>query len=187
MMPTFSDPERFLIKQWTDARLIEEGMKTVRNKYKELFEQVLEQVVRRHPELDYSKKYIVPAYGLVAIAKGVWPKGRWDWPSGFYLDYIQLEYLTSVEQTSPYAYIWINDDRLDWNQAEAKLLTTAKVVLSGEQIERIDHGVEDEGVWLGWQLNREDLTRPLVEDEAIGFIAFFVEQFEVMTKFISVV
>ncbi len=42
MMPTFSDPERFLIKQWTDARLIEEGMKTVRNKYKELFEQVLE-------------------------------------------------------------------------------------------------------------------------------------------------
>jgi hypothetical protein len=131
-MATFSEPERFLIKQWTDARLVEEAMKTVRNKYKSIFDQVLDEVMKNHRELDYSKKSIVPAYGCVAIAKGSWPKDRGDWPTGFYVEYIQLEYLTSVKQVPPLAYIWIADERLDGKKAEEKLLGAAKAFLGAE-------------------------------------------------------
>ena len=52
---------------------------------------------------------------------------------------------------------------------------------------QIDHGVESDGPWLGWPLNRDELTRLLMEDEANGFISWMVGQFERMTKFTSAV
>jgi hypothetical protein len=186
-MATFSEPERFLIKQWTDARLVEEAMKTVRNKYKSIFDQVVDEVIKNHREFNYSKKYIVPAYGHVAIAKASWPKDRWGWPTGFYVDYIQLEYLTSVEQMPPWGYVWIADERPDSKEAEEKLLGAAKAVLRAEDFAQIDHGVESSGAWLGWRLNRDELTRLLMEDEANGFISCMVDQFERMAKFTSAV
>ena len=43
-MPTFNEPELCLLRQWTDARLLEDSLETIREKYVAVFERVLNEV-----------------------------------------------------------------------------------------------------------------------------------------------
>ena len=54
MMPKqlWNEAEQYLIGNWAGARLLEEAMEGVRNKYKEIFQRVIEAVTQSHPELD---------------------------------------------------------------------------------------------------------------------------------------
>lgn len=186
-MPIFSEPEQFLIRRWADSCIVEEAMKTIRGKYKEIWDQILSQVTTKHPELDYSKKYIVPGEAIAAVARDSWPKGRWDWPCGFYIDEFHLECLTSPRKEPPNAYVWIDDTTIDWAMADARLVTEAKRLLTDREFDRMDHAVAKQGVWFGCQLDRNELTRRLLEDEAAGLVSYIADQFEWMVRFAPVV
>ena len=168
-MPTFSAPQQFLIHHWTDARLLEDAMEAVRVKYEMTLDEVLEQVRKNHRELDCSKKYIRPTDGLVAIGKDKWPKGSYAWPSGFYIQGIQLEYLASTEQEHPCKYIWFADPHIDQEDAAERLRNAARN-------DKEHAHLEWEGDRSGWSLScpleqpKEKLLKLLVKDDARGFI-----------------
>jgi hypothetical protein len=102
-MPKFSGPEQALLRDWANARLLEDSMKAVRMKYVELAHAVLEKVKRNHPELNYSKVYFSRdgTEGLFAIAKNAWPKNKSGWPCGYYIECIDLDCLLSEDLDSP--------------------------------------------------------------------------------------
>lgn len=185
-MPLFSEPERLLLEQWTDARLLEESMKTIRSKYKSLLDQVLEQVMKRHSALDYVKKYVVPDCGMIAIGKDSWPKGGYSWPSGFYIEQIQLESLCSPELEPPYKTVWVW--QADSKAAEGRLRKAAERILSRKELRGWEVYSDRDGAGLWCRIEaREALFKLLVDGESRGFVECLVTHFGSMTRFTSVV
>ena len=189
-MPRFSEPERFLLEQWRDARLLEEAMKGVRTKYAEIIDEVLERVRKSNRALDCPKAYFPGngLYGTVAIGKSGWPKGSYAWPSGFWVDNLQLENLTSPEKEAPEKFVWISEQGADPKQAEGKLRKAAGRVLSKEELSQSECASDKNGSWLWWPFERrERLLKLLVNDEARGFVDCMVDHFGQMAKFTSAV
>lgn len=104
-----NEAERFLRKNWAEARLLEESMDGVRTKYKELFQKVTDAVHAAHPELDKCGIYATQFWGegTVGLARKSWPDGDSYDPPGLWVGNIRLEILTSDEGEPPYACTYI--------------------------------------------------------------------------------
>src|SRR5262245_872652 len=96
-MSTFSEPELCVIRQWHEARLLERAMKDIRLKYSELLKYAFQKVQYKHKALSCTTLYLSRdgSESYFGIGKDQWPKDNWDCPSGFYVEDIQLENLTS--------------------------------------------------------------------------------------------
>jgi hypothetical protein len=186
-MPKFSTPERFLLDQWTDARLLEDAMDAVRNRYKGIIEAVLEEVVKNcRGALDYPKLKINSAFGGVGIGRASWPRNPGAWPSGFYLENLRLEDLTSPGSDRPFKNVWIFQPIPIG--AEAKLRKAAEGILGQDEFRRWEFDADSGGMGLWCALEpAEDLFKLLVTDEARGFVDCLVAHFESMTKFTAAV
>lgn len=190
-MPRFSEPEVYLLDNWKDARLIEDAMKTVRSKYQETIDAVLEGVQKKHREFDCVKSYFPRngSDGMAAVGKARWPKGAWEWPTGFYVENLQLENLTSSELEAPIKYVWIPESEVEPTLAEKSLCNAAQQLLCTEEFEHLTFESDSDGGWFWCKLEQseEEFVDLLTKDDSRGFINCLVAHFEWMTKFTAVI
>jgi hypothetical protein len=99
-MARFSDPELCLINQWADALLLESSMKTTRKKYETLFDEVLDRVQKKHPDLTELDAFIHRGHG-VGIGKSRWRTNPKSYVSGFWIDANSLVNLVSDDEEMP--------------------------------------------------------------------------------------
>ena len=186
-MATFNEPELVLLRQWTDARLLEDSMAAVRNKYKGIWEHVIEEARKNHRELDSFKMKIGSDYGGAGIGKTLWPKSN-GWPSGFYIERVRLDNLASPEEESPCKYLWLFQPSIDPEEVVTKLLKTAEEFLSKEELKRAEPGHRENEASLRFPLeqSQKELLELLTRNEASGFIECMVDHFDWMAKFAGV-
>jgi hypothetical protein len=181
-MPTFSEPQQFLLQNWTDARLLEDEMEKVRREYNGILDRVLEQVAAKHGALDYSKKRIKD--GWIHVGKDKWGKG--SEPSGFYIEDLRLDDLTSAEKERPWKCVWFVEPDIDEKEAERQLREAGSK-------EKEPPDLKWEGNKWGWTLwcsleqSNKELLELLVKNNARGFIDCMVAHFEWLTKFTPIV
>jgi hypothetical protein len=189
-MPKFSEAEVFLLQNWANARVLESSMEAIRAKYKGLVDEALEVVTKNHRELDCSKRLLNATFGIFCVGKAKWPKARYDWPSGFYLEDLRLENLTSPEENRPYKNVWVYD--CDQDGVEKRLRKAAEGIVGEEESRRWEFesvakvGWAGAGLWT-WLEPREDLLKLLLQNESRGFTDSLVAHFEQMAKFTSAV
>lgn len=180
-MARFNEPELCLLKDWTDARLLEDSMKEVRNKYDGILEEVIEKVQRNHNDLDCLKRWFLRSgYRAVAIGKSNWPKSPEGWPSGFGIDHMGLDSMVLESDTHPSEYLFING--LQQREVEEKLGAAVRKTL-GTNWEPCP---EKNGGGFYCRLeSRQALLDLLIKDEARGFIACMVGHFKQMAQLMS--
>lgn len=186
VMPTFNEPETFLIDRWKDSRLLEDAMSVIRNKYKGILDQVNKQVSKSHLGLDTSKMMIGSGYGTIAFGKERWPKGPRGWHSGFFLENLHFESLVEPDRHPLYKSVWIFSDQLDLRNAQDRLRESAERILSKEDFGKLifePHDDKQVGFWCLLEQSRENLLKLLCENEASGFISCLVNHFEWMAQF----
>ncbi|MCE9546667.1 MAG: hypothetical protein K8T25_14400 [Planctomycetia bacterium] len=185
-MPTFNQPERFLLEQWSDAQLVENAVKQIRIKYKSKLDQVLEELEKQYPNLNHSKRRVASYYGGVAIGKATWPKGGNNWPTGFYVEDLRLENLTSAQSGSPHKWVWIFCNEA--HRVKSDLKKTAATLLGKEEAVRWEFWSDKSGGGIGCPIeSREEILRLLMEDESQGFVDCIVAHFNTLVKFTSIV
>ena len=188
----FSEPELFLLTNWANARLLEQSMEGIREKYAEVFGKVLDAVEEEHQELENRAVHTAVYGGSVGIAKQAWPSLYPGWPSGLWVGSIALEKLVTEDETAPEAYISVEPSKemqLDMQRAGRKLRDGAEKILGKKQM-------KGKGVWievkkkayLSYKLPepRHELLELLLCDNGDGFIKRMVEHFEALARFIPV-
>jgi hypothetical protein len=186
-MLRFSEPERCLLQRWTEAQLLEEGMATVRTKYVEIIDEIIERVQKSNKELSCSKVGFPRngEYGAAGVAKDSWPKNRHSWPSGFYIEDLQLQNLASPAAERPFKSISIYLP--DLKELPTSLSDPIMRVLGKEEFGKWQSFSERNWIGLWCYLEpQEELFHLLTEDEGGGFIDCMVIHFEQMVKLTSV-
>ena len=187
----FNESEEFLIRRWSEVRLLEESAATIRAKFKRIEEQVCEAVQEDHAELDRIGVHPTLYGGHIGIGKKQWPS-KWDkWPSGLWVGDISLENLCSEEKDAPHAAIWIKPPkriRFDYADTKARLLAEAKKVFSRDQRGRL---LDDNNGYTCFYYHlpesRQELLGMLLKDEARPFIECLTAHFEELAKFIPII
>jgi hypothetical protein len=106
----FNEAERYLVGNWRQARMLEESMQEVRNKYFGLGQEVVERIREEQPALDWDEVYVhhKSGQGGICLARSTWPD-KGGSKLGFYVERLRLEQLAGAEedeQEPPYACIW---------------------------------------------------------------------------------
>jgi hypothetical protein len=190
-MPRFSEPELYLLEEWTNARLLEDAMKAIREKYAAIFEKVLDKVQEKHEELDSRETRLTNDGVNVGIGKKSWRSKPTYFISGFWIGEVRIQDLTSEDEDAPDKTIWINhpEGAVDIEEARKKLRESAMSILSKEELRRadFDSGKGIAGVTYPIIQSRAELLELLIKDEARGFISCMVAHFESMTGFTAIV
>lgn len=187
---TFSKPELFLLRQWTNARLLEDSMKAARQKYAEILEKVVDNFQQKHEEFD-SRQILPTRDGVnVGIGKKTWRSKPTYYISGFWLGEIRIEDLTSENEDPPDKTVWVNhpDGAIDLDEAAKKLRTAAQRILSNDEFRRADFewGKGIAGITYPITHPRAELFELLIKDDARGFVSCMVVHLESMSKFAPV-
>lgn len=182
-MPKFNEPDLFLLRQWQDARLLEDAMETVREKYVDIFRTALEEFQKNHAGLNYPVDKYVRTYGSAGVGKESWLSKRW--PSGFWIDNVRLEDLTSPEKSTPSKSVCINDSQVDPLEAEKTLRKSAEKILSKEELARVEFTSTATKAWLSCSLEQSpaELFERLVQDDARDFVSCMIDHFEWLARF----
>ena len=190
-MASFSEPDLFLLRRWTDARLLEDSMKSVRHKYEAILEKVLDKVREKHPEFDSRDVRIANDGVNVGIGRKSWRSKPNYFISGFWIGEIRIDDLTSEDEDAPDKTIWINHpvDPVNIELATERLREAAAKILSTEERRDMDTGWGKgiAGITYPIQKSRAELRELLINDESRGFVSYMVAEFESMTKFMAVV
>jgi len=186
-----NEAERFLLQNWTDARLLEEAMEVVRGKYTEVCERVVEAVAKEHPELDAYRIAVTQFWGVGYLGMGrkTWPGGESTWPSGFWVNNIRLEILSDENAEPPYVYIEFSGkskESLDFDKARIAVQKAAEKFLAPEELKSIAEATE-KGVliWLPAP-SKNKLLGALLDGDGEAFVKLLVSQFDTMTRFVPV-
>lgn len=188
----FSEPEEFLLNNWSNARLLEQSMEKISEAYDQVFGEVLDAVHEQHEELDCHAPHATDDYREVGIGKQTWPR-RWpNWPSGLYISNIALENLVVEDEDVPKAGVWV-DLRAEGQEAtqpaELKLREGAKKILGARETKGFSIELKPKRtVGLTYPLpeTRRELFDLLLKDNGEGFIELMVEHFEALVGFIPV-
>lgn len=182
-----NEAERFLLKNWGDARLLEESMEKVRTKYREVFERVINAVREAHPELNASTSFPTQFWskGSIGFGRKSWPGGNSKWPAGFWIWDVRLEVLVAQDTEPPCASIWIDKKHdLNFDQARAAITSAAKRLFTpDEQKELLNAESGDHLIWFTAP-SKGELLDSLAEGDGQGFVALMVSQLDKMARFI---
>lgn len=185
-MPKFNEPELYLLQEWSNARLFEESMESVREKYEEMFEKVVDQVQEKHPEMDARDIRLSNDGVNVGIGRSVWRTKASYYISGFWLGEIRIDNLTSEEEKSPDKTVWVNhpDGNINMDLAKKRLLDAAQGTLTKEEFRRIDTdwGTGISGITYPILQSRAELFKLLLKDER-DFASCMIAHFESMMRF----
>lgn len=189
----FNEPELYLLKNWTNAQLVEQSMDTVRQKYAQLFDRVLDAVQEQHPELDSRFIHITRNEGNVIIGKKTWPSMYAQWPSGLRLWDIRPENLSSEEEDPPEAVVWFHPpketrSRVDFQEVANGFKKAAERLLTKPEFKRVFVESTKTYAYLSYPLPepRQKLLDMMLADEAREFHDCMLGHFESLTKFIPV-
>ena len=184
--PKFNSPELYLLKNWANARLLEDSVEKVREKYKDLFSEVLDRVNGKHKELNCRGMRLDDDGGYVNVGLGreTWPASDHRWPSGLWIGGVALDDLASEEGEAPYAAVWISPPKggkLDLKGATRTIEAEAKRLKLEVCRCEDDDGIE-------WTLpeSRQELLALLEKEDSRGFIECMVAHFELLTRFTDV-
>jgi hypothetical protein len=189
----FNEPELCLLRKWSDVLVIEESIKSVRKTYAELFNNVLEQIQEKHPELDRCETHLTKEGVNIGIGKDAWyvqqkPK---FWISGLWLGGIRVENLTSDDEEMPYKMILLNAPKNAENLERAKeiLPKAAKNILSELELTHLETcwGSGQASIFYPISESREKLFDMLLADGSQKFIDCMIAQFESMMEFVSAI
>jgi hypothetical protein len=78
-MSAFSEPEACLLRQWKEVRLLEQSLKSTRNRYATLFEGVLDEIEKKYPDLTCRDARFQKYDNCVGIGKETWRASRRDY------------------------------------------------------------------------------------------------------------
>jgi hypothetical protein len=182
----FNDAERFLLKSWGAASQLEESMVSVRDKYQQLCEQIVEDFRHRHVELDASRVRVTHRsadWGYLWVSKKTWPKDNKS-PVGIWVEYIRLEYLADDDEPPPLASLWIEPIKklLPLEQANAAIMKAAKKLLPPSVMESAVKN-SAEGYALGFEFcDKQELLASLVDPERKQFAKRVNEQLDLLAK-----
>jgi hypothetical protein len=185
----FNEAERYLLKNWSDARSLEESMKRVREKYTGLCEKVAEAVKTKHPELDLNRVGVtLPwGHGFLFSSPTAWEARINDGP-GFLITNLGLEVLGSDDEPPPRAAIWIKPARkagVDLAQARKALVSAAETVLTPEERDLClkERGDRDSVLFYDLPETRQQLLEMLLEGDAQRFVDCMVSHIELLARF----
>ncbi len=191
-MSKFNEAEISLLRQWSDARLIENSMESVREKHTATLEKVLDVLQSKHEELNARQNLVSKGDGRLGIGKKSWTTKPNYFISGFWLGDILLDNLTSDDDDPPHKFVWVNhpEGDLDLEEAQTALCEAAKRILPKEDLRQMN---SDQGQWtkgiagISCPLvqSRAEFIELLIKDESRGFIACMVAHFQSMVGFAS--
>jgi hypothetical protein len=172
----------------------------MRDKYRDVLGTVLNEVNKRHPELDCRGMDLeldedddaVCGCLNLGIGRKAWPSmSPRAYPTGLWICGITLGELITRGERSASASVWINpsgDSRLDLRCASRRLEDDATRL---EPTIRFRAEVDDSqgSASIEYELpeSRKKLLDFLVEDESRGFIRCMVGHFDTLAKFIPVI
>ncbi len=188
-----NEAERFLLEHWDDARLLEETMKGVRTKYKEVFQKVVEAVTEGHPELDTNRTCLTQSWthGFTAFGRTEWPRTRYGTPSGLWVGGLRLEELAAEDSEPPYACIWFpqRTTSLDCDAARIVMNEAAEELLKPEELKGVTTSPDENEVDVLLYLpapSKGELLGALSGGDDQRFVQLFVSQFDMMARFVPV-
>lgn len=186
-----NEAERFLLERWGEARLLEESMETVRTKYKEVFDRILEAVTEAHPELDANATYPTQFWGpgCIGFGKKSWPGGESKWPSGFWFENVRLEKLSAEGSEEPYGYIWFSHKskcELDFDAARMAVNKAAKDVLTADEQKNSEAADSHDVLLYLPGPSKAELLQALSDGDGQSFVEIFVSLFDMMARFVPV-
>jgi hypothetical protein len=188
----FSDPELYLLKNWTNATSLERSMEAVRLKYTETLDAALDRIQRQHEVLVRRAIHLTDKSDpSVGIGGESWPRMYSTWPSGFWLGCIGLNNLMSMEEEAPYACVWLSQSRsgtVDLKAASRQLRDVAQEKLPQEQFKGLGRTVkkDEADIWYPLTEPRDKLLGMILNNQSHELVDFIVSQFETLTKFTSV-
>jgi hypothetical protein len=188
-MPTFNEADLCLLREWTDARLLEDAMEAIRDKYKLICDRVLDEFLANHPGLSFRQPYYGENLFSIGAGKSSWFRKENKWTSGFWIEDLRLDTLTSPELERPYRMVWICEPRLDPKETEARLRKEALRILRKEDLRDMGSDSNKRSASLWWYLEqpRRELFELLIKEDGAGFISCMVDHFERMAKFTAFV
>jgi len=180
-----NEPEHFLLEHWDEACQLEKSMESVREKYKELFERVIDAVRTSHPELNAYRLNLTQKWneGEIGFGKETWPGENGS--SGLWVLNLKLERLADHNFEAPYACIWIRGkSKFDYEAMGNSVREEAKKILTPEQLRHL------QSKWPNlWKLpapSKGELLNALRSGDGEEFVRLFVGQFNRMALFIPV-
>src|ERR1035437_2656401 len=96
----FNEAEFYLLKNWSSTTLLEESMNAVRKEYSTILDEVLETVCEENGECKAVNR-INADEGYVGITKRTWLSSESRFPSGLWVDCIDLDTLASEGAEPP--------------------------------------------------------------------------------------
>ena len=192
----FNEAELFLIGKWNDVLLLEESVKRVRDRHKGICETVCAVVEERYPELDNRGVHLDNASGYFGLGKKGWPTNSVTWPSGFWIENINLDALSSEEEDAPTARIRLKGPKgfdFDFAHAKQRILQASKELMAKEIMtdgQRRKCLAENDGVtclWYPLPESRQQLLEMLLKPQSREFIECLVSHFDVLAKLIPVI
>jgi hypothetical protein len=184
-----NDAERYLLKNWADARLLEESMEDVRTKYKQLCQQVIDAVGATHPELDANVVYLTQSWtdGQIGFGRKSWPGGETREPAGLWLIGLRIEELSAEDSEPPYAAIWVpKKTGVDLDAARVAVKEAAEKLLTSE--ERTTTVSERSGETLLWwpTSSKRELLDAVSDGDGQKFVDLLVSDFKMLARFVPV-
>jgi hypothetical protein len=193
----FNEVELYVLKNWTDARLLEESLNRMRKKYKEVLDKVLAEVRKKHRELDHDGLILNideeddDARNIITIgvSKNEWSSNDRKQPTGLWLSGIAFGPLIVEREISPCANVFIypgKDSKLDLPEVTRKLEDAATRILPEIEFRR-EPEAGTACIYYSLPETQKKLLELLLKDESRGFISCLVAHFNNLAKFIPVV
>jgi hypothetical protein len=184
-----NEAERYLLEKWGEARLLEESMEGVREKYKELFRKVVKTITDVHRDLKIHRCVVTPfgSYGILGFGKDSWPIDKYGSPAGFWMEGLRLEIITTDESDPLTANIWApKSAELDFDAARRIITKEAEELFTTKDSNQgVREGTGEYLLYLPCPSKRQ-FVAALLEGDGQEFVELFVSQFDMMAKFIPV-
>ena len=186
-----NEAERYLLKNWAEARTLEESMEGVRVKYAELFQRVIHAVTGAHPELDRSVSYPTQNWGSGSIAFGraAWPASDNYEPPGLWIWNLRLEKLASEDEPPPSAALYLPPKTvkkvgLDRTAARALILKAAADVLEPTELGRLNK-TESSDVLLSFSMrSKTELLNLLTAGDGQALVDYLASEIDLLSRFV---
>lgn len=190
----FNEAEQYLLTDWREAVQVEETLGSIRDKYKDLIQQVVDMAQERYPQLDTSGVWVTQRWtvGQFGIGRKVWG-GKEGWPVGIWFWCMRLEKLLSEEDEQedfPVAHLGLGDGRnppVDRDVVRARIREVAPKILTNEESAAADMTEYDSRSFCQFALPpRSELLAMLRNGNGERFKTCLMAKIDVLAKFIPV-
>jgi hypothetical protein len=186
----FHEHELYLLDRWSDVRLLEASLKSIRTKYETLFQQAIDIIQDEHKQLDVVSNRVSKS-GQVGIGSSAWPlRYGPSWPAGFWIESVALENLMSEKEEQPCASVWLQPPGgMSLEQGASKLYKAAQKTMSAAELHRVTKGTGRSSAFIWYNLPeaRQTLFQMLLKGRTDQFVQCMADHFEHLTRLTPVI